>query len=205
MKWNLQGVSETQGGRESHSSGWTEEQWEWILVSCATEDCALWPGLPPQWPDQWWEEVGGRGLFLRSALPPHLHLNSRRWHQPSRTQVCLDLYIWKHKWSNQICLSIERGFLIMCTSQGDSAVPICSCRVFKEKSVQTDGGQSRTSRYRCHGWEYPDPAGQRYKHGKEHRFLHIISYIISHIISYNATVYSPGQKTTVCTNGEMLQ
>jgi len=56
------------------------------------------------------------------------------------------------------------------TSQGDLEVPICSCRVFKEKSVQTDGGQSRTSGYWCHGWEYPDPSGQRYKHGKEHRY-----------------------------------
>ncbi len=100
MKYFFQGVFETQGGRESHSSWWTEEQWEWILVSCAAEDCALWPGLPPQWPDQWWEETGRRGLFLRGALPPHLHLYSRCWHQPSCTQVRVCLCIWKP----QICI-----------------------------------------------------------------------------------------------------
>ncbi len=100
MKYFFQGVFETQGGRESHSSWWTEEQWEWILVSCAAEDCALWPGLPPQRPDQWWEETGRRGLFLRGALPPHLHLYSRCWHQPSCTQVRVGLCIWKP----QICI-----------------------------------------------------------------------------------------------------
>lgn len=173
-------------------------------VLCYRRLCPLaWPTTTVAWPvmrGSWWKRPIPQECSASSPAPQLSPLASTFPHAGLSRPIHLKAQVVK---SN--LFKYWKGFLIMCTSQGDSTVPICSCRVFKEKPVQTDGGQSRTSRYRCHGWEYPDPAGQRYKHGKEHRFLHIISYIISHIISYNATVYSPGQKTTVCTNGEMLQ
>lgn len=47
-----QRLPEAQGEGEGDFAVRVEEQRERFAVSCAAEDRALWPGVPPQWTDQ---------------------------------------------------------------------------------------------------------------------------------------------------------
>lgn len=77
----------TQRGREGHSSEGAEGMWEWSSLSRAAEDGAVRPGLPPQWADKRRTQACGGGLLSWDALPPHLHLHTGCWDQPTSPQV----------------------------------------------------------------------------------------------------------------------